>query len=489
MPIQLEPVRVFISYAHEDAKYFERLQKSLNRVQRECPTEIWHDRRMEPGDDPHRDIREALDRTDLFLLLVTGNFLASDYASRIEVRAALEAREAGRAVVVPILVTDVLKSLPAELAQIEYLPRKGKTISAYRTQDEGWAEVAQRILELIKSRMDPQKWPRPVTDSLCGFSRMVDSGQRPVAPRPTAAPIPVLRGVGDFWQQRSTNLPYADLVKVSGTLCQYAPIIVGPPSAKRDLHRAFRRAIEGHPQFGAAKRTAINACLSISAGQMVYRATTAWSAILPLRESSGRNSPEPDPIGGKRLLGLYNSIVRNSIAVFVTPEFFRNDLAPQFATQRRPAIDVDITGRVFEIDNSYIRRFVERYQLANYLDDCDSIVDDLCRHVFALELGGPGTKVENFRPPSYVDGDVWLAIKERSRERFLTTFVDVTDPREHEQGLNLLREEVKSRTGAKLIARYDDTPEDAQLFISFDDSANAFGRSLASELASSPASD
>jgi hypothetical protein len=93
------PVRIFISYSHRDETFLEELKTHLKAVVRGADLELWDDRRLRAADDWHAEIQAALDAADLVLLLVSPDFLASDYIRRHEVLPALLAqRQAGRPV-------------------------------------------------------------------------------------------------------------------------------------------------------------------------------------------------------------------------------------------------------------------------------------------------------------------------------------------------------------------------------------------------------
>jgi hypothetical protein len=247
--------------------------------------------------------------------------------------------------------------------------------------------------------------------------------------------------VSAFWRARSTVLPELDLVTVPGTLSLFAPMLMGPPLAKRSLHRAFRKAIETHRRFGERKRLTISACMSISAGQMVHRDVRVENR--------------------KRLLGLYESIVRNAIPIFVLPEYFDRELLPAFRdSDGRGCFEAVVTGRLFQLDNNYIRRFLGRQGIDRILPG--SVMEDLCRDAYALEVGGPGTLVRKLadQPVRYLDGDVWLAVQSEGTERFLTGFVNVADGDEREEEMERLREQAG---GDDIIAAYDNLQSIAQL--------------------------
>src|SRR5688500_8287461 len=99
-----EPIDVFISYAHSDEGFRELLERHLASLRREGLINVWHDRRLTAGDDWAGEISEHVEHARLILLLVSPDFLASNYCFDVETTRAIERHLAGEAVVVPIIV-------------------------------------------------------------------------------------------------------------------------------------------------------------------------------------------------------------------------------------------------------------------------------------------------------------------------------------------------------------------------------------------------
>ena len=97
----ISPATVFYSYAHEDEALRDELEKHLSLLQRQGTITAWHDRQITPGTDWQREIDQHLDKASLILLLISPDFLASDYCYTIEMQRALERHRAGKARVIP----------------------------------------------------------------------------------------------------------------------------------------------------------------------------------------------------------------------------------------------------------------------------------------------------------------------------------------------------------------------------------------------------
>jgi hypothetical protein len=75
---------VFISYSHRDKRWFDTIYRSFIPVLRKEEVHPWSDREIERGGNWHNAITSALDEARAAVLLVTPNFLASDYVVKEE---------------------------------------------------------------------------------------------------------------------------------------------------------------------------------------------------------------------------------------------------------------------------------------------------------------------------------------------------------------------------------------------------------------------
>lgn len=120
--------KVFISYAHEDAKVVERLHKHLAVLRREGRISEWVDREILVGGVVDREISENLDSSDIFLPIDSPNFLNSNYCYEKEMARAIERHEAGKMRIAPI-IAEPCEWLETRLKQFKATPKDGTPIS------------------------------------------------------------------------------------------------------------------------------------------------------------------------------------------------------------------------------------------------------------------------------------------------------------------------------------------------------------------------
>ncbi|MDI1443715.1 toll/interleukin-1 receptor domain-containing protein [Polyangium sp. 6x1] len=149
------PIDVFISYSHRDEPFREELEKHLSLLRRSGAIRSWHDRRIGAGDDWKAAIDENLDRARIILLLVSVDFINSDYCYDIELKRALQRRASGEAVVIPIILRPCDDWQKTPFGALQALPRDGKPIKAWADPDEAWTDVARGIRRVVEKLAAP----------------------------------------------------------------------------------------------------------------------------------------------------------------------------------------------------------------------------------------------------------------------------------------------------------------------------------------------
>jgi hypothetical protein len=152
-----EPVKVFFSYAHEDEALRDKLEKHLGLLKRQRLIEAWHDRRIVAGGRWATEIDTHLDAAHLILLLISADFIASDYCYGVEFGRALERHEAGQAHIIPVLLSAAdWESAP--FASFNALPTNALPVKSWADADEAFADIARGIRAAVE-RMRPGAAP------------------------------------------------------------------------------------------------------------------------------------------------------------------------------------------------------------------------------------------------------------------------------------------------------------------------------------------
>ena len=116
----------------------------------------WHDRRIGAGQEWAGAIDEHLNSAAVILLLVSADFLASDYCYDLEMKRALERHDAGDARVIPVILRTTWTGEGAPFAQAPGAAQGRQAGDvAGPTQDEAFTDVARgirRAVEDLRSR-------------------------------------------------------------------------------------------------------------------------------------------------------------------------------------------------------------------------------------------------------------------------------------------------------------------------------------------------
>jgi internalin A len=137
-------LRLFCSYSHKDEELRKQFEVHLKLLERRGVISSWHDRLIGAGQEWKDQISENLEQADIIVLLVSADFIASDYCYDIEMTRALERHEGDEARVIPVIVRDVDWS-DAPFHKLQGLPRNGKAVRLWPDRDAAWRNVVEGI--------------------------------------------------------------------------------------------------------------------------------------------------------------------------------------------------------------------------------------------------------------------------------------------------------------------------------------------------------
>lgn len=135
---------VFFSYAHEDEKLRDELAKHLKLLERQGIITAWYDREITAGTEWSGQIDEHLESAKIILLLVSVDFIASDYCYDVELKRAMERHEAREARVIPIILREVSWKR-APFGKLQALPKNAKAVTNWENRDQAFADIASGI--------------------------------------------------------------------------------------------------------------------------------------------------------------------------------------------------------------------------------------------------------------------------------------------------------------------------------------------------------
>jgi len=136
-------LNVFISYSHKDEDFKEALDTHLTMLKRSDKIAAWNDRAILPGTEWDAEIKHQLEEAHIILLLVSANFIASQYIWKHELARAMERHEQREASIIPIFIKYCdWKGGPFD--KLQGLPKDAKPVGR-ADNDMAWREVAQGV--------------------------------------------------------------------------------------------------------------------------------------------------------------------------------------------------------------------------------------------------------------------------------------------------------------------------------------------------------
>jgi formylglycine-generating enzyme required for sulfatase activity len=141
-------IEIFFSYARKDELLRDELAKHLKPLLQEGIITAWHDREIPPGAEWQNEIDRHLESAQIILLLISADFLASDYCYSFELRRALERHESNEACVIPV----ILRSCDwqnTRFGKLQVLPTDGKAIKGWSDLDDAFTDVVRGLRRSI----------------------------------------------------------------------------------------------------------------------------------------------------------------------------------------------------------------------------------------------------------------------------------------------------------------------------------------------------
>ncbi len=144
-----DTIKLFYGYAPPDKPLLEELEKYLIGLKREGLIESWSDLELGPGTTKEQEIDTHLNDADIILLLLSANFLDSDYCYNVLMKRALERHNAGEAYIVPILLRPI-DWQDASLNKLSVLPFGNKPVTMWTHRDEAFRDIVQGVRKRLK---------------------------------------------------------------------------------------------------------------------------------------------------------------------------------------------------------------------------------------------------------------------------------------------------------------------------------------------------
>ncbi|HEY0755437.1 MAG TPA: tetratricopeptide repeat protein, partial [Ktedonobacteraceae bacterium] len=175
------PLEVFCCYAREDQEMLKQLKKHLASLERGGQIKLWSDTDLNAGVEWEQELHTHLERADLILLLISPDFMNSDYCYSIEMGRAIERHEQGSARVVPIILRATYWR-DAPFARLQVLPKDARAVKSWPDLDEALNDVTEQLVTVLADLRSRSAPPRPQAPAQPVQPRPAPAQPRPVAP-------------------------------------------------------------------------------------------------------------------------------------------------------------------------------------------------------------------------------------------------------------------------------------------------------------------
>ncbi|MDQ5837482.1 MAG: TIR domain-containing protein [Acidobacteriota bacterium] len=144
------PVRLFVSYAHDDEKQLKRLDAILDVLEQQHGLAGWTDKRLIAGSEWDREIRRRLEEMDIFLFIASQNSLVRPYIKDPELRRARERHAKNEVEVVVVKLEPCACDEDSFIGELQRLAPRFKSIAQAKLRSEAWEQVRKDLLPVIK---------------------------------------------------------------------------------------------------------------------------------------------------------------------------------------------------------------------------------------------------------------------------------------------------------------------------------------------------
>jgi internalin A len=149
------PLRVFLSYSHDDKRAQGLFRKNLVALESDGYITFWEDPNIKPDMEWRAEIDRELESMDIFVGLLTTNFVASNFIQRVEFKRALERRKEKTAGMWLVLVDD-RRIEGTKYEGIQLLKPGGKAATDHKSLRAGFDVAEKELHALVKHRWEAQ---------------------------------------------------------------------------------------------------------------------------------------------------------------------------------------------------------------------------------------------------------------------------------------------------------------------------------------------
>ncbi|MEL6968812.1 MAG: toll/interleukin-1 receptor domain-containing protein [Bacteroidota bacterium] len=141
--------KIFIAYSRKDVTLLQELRAHLAILERAKLARIWYDGEIEAGSNWEESIKNAMFEANLVLMLISPDFIASDYCYNVEMSRAISLHDQRSLKIIPVILRPCNWHL-SPLGRIQALPQNGLPITEWDSSDKAFTLIVDRIANSLK---------------------------------------------------------------------------------------------------------------------------------------------------------------------------------------------------------------------------------------------------------------------------------------------------------------------------------------------------
>jgi hypothetical protein len=171
--------QVFVSYSHADSEHLLRLKVHLRPYERQSLLELWSDTKIRTGQQWKKEIATALGRAAAAIVLVSADFLASDFVAENELPPLLDAAQLEGVKILPVILKPCAFSSTKNLSDYQAVndPKKPLIALSESEREAVWVHLAEEVnasVQEFQKRASSPSAPEPAEPLFSEFNSALE---------------------------------------------------------------------------------------------------------------------------------------------------------------------------------------------------------------------------------------------------------------------------------------------------------------------------
>ena len=146
-------LKTFVSYCHQDESWFDRFKVHVAPLVLNGIISIWSDQEIMAGQPLDNEIASNMSSAELFVLLLSPAYFASEYCMNVELEHAISRHQSNEVKIVPIIIESCKWDAIPKLRELKIIPKDAKPICERSDQNAAFVEVVNEIEKLVQSEL------------------------------------------------------------------------------------------------------------------------------------------------------------------------------------------------------------------------------------------------------------------------------------------------------------------------------------------------